>query len=103
MIELNRVYNEDCIVGMQRISDGSVDCIVCDLPYDVLNKRNKHALWDKLIPFDKLWEQYERIIKPNGAIVLFGQGMFTAKLMVSNEKLWRYNLISQKEAGVRGF
>ena len=96
MIELDRIYNEDCLVGMQRIPDGSVDCIICDLPYEVLNKGNKHAQWDRLIPFDKLWKQYERIIKPNGAIVLFAQGMFTAKLMTSNEKLWRYNLIWDK-------
>ena len=66
--------------------------ILCDLPYGV-TARNK---WDCVIPFDKLWEQYERIIKPNGAILLFGQGMFTADLMHSNSKLWRYNLIWQK-------
>ena len=95
-IVMDRIYNEDCLVGMQRITDGSVDCIICDLPYEVLNKGNKSAQWDRLIPFDKLWEQYERIIKPNGAIVLFGSGMFTAKLMTSNEKLWRYNLIWKK-------
>ena len=98
MIELNRIYNEDCLEGMKRIPDGSVDCIICDLPYEVLNKGNKHAQWDRMIPFDKLWEQYERVVKPNGAIVLFAQGMFTAKLMMSNEKLWRYNLIWNKKA-----
>lgn len=103
MIDLNRIYNEDCLVGMQRIPDESVDCIICDLPYEVLNKGNKNARWDRLIPFDKLWQQYERIIKHNGAIVLFGQGMFTAKLMMSNEKLWRYNLIYQKGGRVSGF
>ena len=103
MIELDRIYNEDCLVGMQRIPDGSVDSIICDLPYEVLNKGNKHAQWDRLIPFDKLWEQYERIIKPNGAIVLFAQGMFTAKLMTSNEKLWRYNLIWKKGTRSTGF
>lgn len=88
---------------MQRIPDGSVDCIICDLPYEVLNKGNKHAQWDRLIPFDKLWEQYERIIKQNGAIVLFAQGMFTAKLMTSNGKLWRYNLIWKKGGRISGF
>ena len=103
MIELDRIYNEDCLVGMQRIPDGSVDCIICDLPYEVLNKGNKHAQWDRLIPFDKLWEQYERIIKQNGAIVLFAQGMFTAKLMTSNGKLWRYNLIWKKGGRISGF
>ena len=103
MIDLNRIYNEDCLVGMQRIPDQSVDCIICDLPYEVWHKVIKHARWDRLIPFDKLWQQYERIIKHNGAIVLFGQGMFTAKLMMSNEKLWRYNLIYQKGGRVSGF
>lgn len=103
MIDIDRIYNEDCLVGMQRIPDGSVDCIICDLPYEVLNKGNKHAQWDRLIPFDKLWEQYERIIKLNGAIVLFAQGMFTAKLMTSNEKLWRYNLVWRKGGRISGF
>ena len=102
MIELNKIYNEDCLSGMQRIPDGSVDCIICDLPYEVLHKNNPHALWDRIIPFEPLWEQYERIIKENGAIVLFAQGMFTAKLMMSNQKLWRYNLIWDKQR-VTGF
>jgi len=79
----------DCLNGMKLINDESIDMILCDLPYGV-TARNK---WDTIIPFAPLWIQYERIIKPNGAIVLFGQGMFTARLMISNEKLWRYNLI----------
>ncbi len=103
MIELNKIYNEDCLEGMKRIPDGSVDCIICDLPYEVLNKGNKHAEWDRIIPFDKLWSQYERIIKDTGAIVLFAQGMFTAKLMTSNEQLWRYNLVWQKGGRCSGF
>lgn len=56
MIELNRIYNEDCLEGMKRIPDASVDCIICDLPYEVLNKGNKHAQWDRIIPFEPLWE-----------------------------------------------
>lgn len=86
----------DCLVEMQKIPDKSIDMILCDLPYEVLNKGNKNAQWDRLIPFDKLWEQYNRIIKDNGAIVLFAQGMFTAQLMMSNPKMWRYNLIWDK-------
>lgn len=86
----------DCLVEMQHIPDKSIDMILCDLPYEVLNKGNKHAQWDRLLPFDKLWEQYERIIKGNGAIVLFAQGLFTAQLMMSNPKLWRYNLVWDK-------
>jgi len=66
--------------------------ILCDLPYGQ-TARNK---WDVVIPFDKLWEQYERIIKDTGAIVLFANGMFTADLMESNKKIWRYNLIWEK-------
>ena len=96
MIELNKIYNEDCQEGMKRIPDGSVDCVVCDLPYGVLNKQSEGGGWDNVIPLDSLWEQYKRITKPNAAIILFGQGMFTAKLMMSNEKMWRYNLTWDK-------
>ena len=98
MIELNKIYNEDCLIGMKDIPDKSIDCIICDLPYGVLNKGNVNAKWDSIIPFDQLWKQYERIIKDNGAILLFGQGMFSAELMLSNNKLWRYNLIWDKVA-----
>lgn len=103
MIELNKIYNEDCLEGMKRIPDNSVDCIICDLPYGVLNKKNKHALWDKPLQFDVLWKHYNRIIKDNGAIILFGQGMFTARLMMSNSKMWRYNLIYKKGNCTSGF
>lgn len=85
------IYNEDCLEGMKRIPDGSVDMILCDLPYGVT--KNK---WDTVIPFDKLWEQYRRIIKKNGAIILFSEGIFMAKLMMSNPNMWRYNLIWDK-------
>ena len=67
-MDLNRIYNEDCLEGMKRIPDKSVDCVICDLPYGVLNSGNKYAQWDKILPMDKVWEQYERIIKDNGAI-----------------------------------
>lgn len=90
------LINGDCLVEMSNIQDKSIDMILCDLPYGVLNKGNKNAYWDSVIPFDLLWQQYERIIKDNGAIVLFGQGMFTAKLMMSNPKMWRYNLVWDK-------
>lgn len=77
---------------MKNIEDKSIDMILCDLPYGV-TARNK---WDTVIPFDKLWEQYDRIIKTNGVIVLFGSGMFTAELMMSNKKMWKYNIIWEK-------
>ncbi len=98
MIELNKIYNIDCLIGMQDIEDKSIDMICCDLPYGVLNKNSKSSKWDEIIPFDKLWEQYKRIIKDNGVIVLFGQGMFSAHLMSSNPEMWRYNLIWDKVA-----
>lgn len=97
------LYNDDCLNIMPQIEDKSIDLILCDLPYGVLNKNNEGAKWDNVIPFDKLWEQYERIIKDNGAIVLFASGMFTADLMISNKKLWRYNLIWKKGNRVSGF
>ena len=86
-----KLINGECIEEMKKISDHSIDLILCDLPYGTT--RNK---WDNIISFDDLWEQYERIIKDNGAIVLFGQDKFTAKCMLSNEKLHRYNLIWDK-------
>ena len=91
MLHTNIIYNEDCLSGMDRIPDHTIDAIICDLPYG--STRNS---WDIVIPFDKLWNQYERVVKENGAIVLFGQGMFTSSLMQSNKKWWRYNLIWQK-------
>lgn len=98
----NEIIQGDCLEIMKEIPDGSVDMICCDLPYEVLHKNNPHAQWDRLIPFEPLWEQYERIIKDNGAILLFAQGMFTAKLMLSNPRLWRYNLVWDK-CRVTGF
>lgn len=96
MISLDTIYNEDCLVGMQRIPDGMVDAIITDLPYEVLHRDNPNAQWDRMLPLDKLWEQFNRIIKDNGAILLFCQGMFTAELMMSNRKMWRYNLVWDK-------
>ena len=90
MSDINIIHG-DCLEEMNNIPDKSIDMILCDLPYGTT--RNK---WDSVIPFDKLWEQYNRIIKDNGAIVLFAQGMFTAQLMMSNPKMWRYNLIWDK-------
>lgn len=93
----------DCLEEMKKISNKSINMILCDLPYGVLNKSNLNAKWDCQLPLDKLWEQYNRIIKDNGAIVLFGSGMFTANLMLSNPKMWRYNLIWKKGNRSSGF
>ena len=91
MIELNKIYNEDCLEGMKRIPDGSVDCVICDLPYGTTA-----CAWDSVIPFDKLWEQYNRIIKPTGNIVLFASGRFVFQLYNSQPNKYRYDLIWKK-------
>lgn len=91
-IEYNKICNVDCVEGMKLLPSKSIDMILTDLPYGQ-TARNK---WDIVIPFDKLWKQYSRIIKDDGAIILFANGMFTADLMKSNTKMWRYNLIWEK-------
>ena len=83
---------------MKNIEDKSIDMILCDLPYGQLNKNNPNAQWDCQIDSSLLWNEYCRVIKDNGAIVLFANGMFTADLMYSNKKIWRYNLIWDKVA-----
>ena len=91
ILDKNKIYNEDCLIGMQKIPDNSIDLILCDLPYNMTR-----ISWDCLIPFDKLWEQYKRIIKPGGNIVLFSAGLFTINLIQSNIKDFRYKLIWKK-------
>ena len=88
------IQQGDCLELMQQIQNKSIDMILCDLPYGTT--KNK---WDNIIPLDTLWKGYLRIIKDNGAIVLFADGMFTATLMMSNPKLWRYNLVWDKQRG----
>jgi DNA modification methylase len=99
----NRIINADCLNILKQLPDKCIDMILCDLPYGVLNKKNESAKWDAVIPFKPLWEAYERIIKDDGAIVLTASGMFTAELMLSNKKLWRYNLVWKKGNRVSGF
>lgn len=81
----------DCLELMKDIPDGSVDMILCDLPYGTTQLE-----WDKCIPFEPLWEQYNRIIKQNGAIVLFSSQPFTTDLINSQRKLFRYEIIWEK-------
>ena len=90
-MELNVIYNEDCLIGMQRIPDKSIDAIICDLPYGTTSQK-----WDTVIHFEPLWAQYKRIIKDNGAIVLFGSQPFTSALVMSNPKIFRYEWIWEK-------
>lgn len=101
-LPLDNIYHGDCLTLMPQIPDASIDAVICDLPYGVLHRSNPHARWDQPIPFEPLWAEYERIIRPNGIIILFAQGMFTARLMLSNTRLWRYNLIWDK-GRVTGF
>ena len=91
IIELNKIYNEDCLEGMIQIDNKSIDMILCDLPYGTTACK-----WDIIIPFDKLWEQYKRIIKDNGAIVLCGSQPFTTELIHSNLKGYKYNWVWEK-------
>lgn len=97
------LYNGDCLEVMNQIPDNSIDMILCDLPYGVLNKKNENAKWDCVIDNEKLWKEYERITKESSPIILFAQGMFTAELMMSNTKLWKYNLIWKKGGRSSGF
>ena len=94
MIELNTIYNEDCLIGMEKIPDKSIDMILCDPPYGT--SANK---WDSILDFDKLWQQYERIIKDDGAIILFGSEPFSSHLRLSNSKLYKYDWKWEKPSG----
>lgn len=84
----------DCLDVMNNISDKSIDMILCDLPYG-----KTACKWDAVIPFDKLWECYNRIIKDNGAIILFGSEPFSSYLRMSNLKIYRYDWIWDKQKG----
>jgi site-specific DNA-methyltransferase (adenine-specific) len=90
---VNTIYNDDCLGerGLCTLADQSIDMILCDLPYGTT--RNP---WDSILPLDKLFTEYRRITKPNAAIVLFGQGMFTCQLVQAGPDIWRYNLVWDK-------
>ena len=90
---INKITHGDCLEVMREIKDKSIDMILCDLPYGTT--RNK---WDSIIELDLLWEQYERIIKDNGAIVLFSQTPFDKILGASNLKLLKYEWIWEKSS-----
>ena len=91
-MELNKIYNEECIEGMKRIPDKSVDMILCDLPYGTTACK-----WDTIIPLEELWEQYNRVIKENGAIVLTASQPFTTKLINSNIENFKYTWVWNKK------
>lgn len=83
----NKVFEGDCLEVMRDIPSKSMNMILCDLPYGTTQNN-----WDSVIPLDQLWKHYERIIKDNGVIALTGQGLFTANLMLSNPKLFKYKI-----------
>ena len=89
-----QLFKGDCLEIMRDIPDKSVDMILCDLPYGTTACK-----WDSVIPFEPLWEQYNRIIKDNGAIVLFGSEPFSSALRMSNIKDYKYDLKWQKDQG----
>lgn len=84
----NSLIEGDCMVAMKALPSKSIDMILCDLPYGTTQNK-----WDSIIPLDALWKEYERIIKDNGAIVLTSQGVFTARLILSNLKIFKYKFI----------
>lgn len=84
---LNDVFQGDCLEVMRKIPSASIDMVLCDLPFGTTQNK-----WDSVIDLEKLWMEYERIIKPKGVIVLNSQGVFTAKLILSNEKLFKYKI-----------
>ena len=88
---INRLFEGDCLEYMEKIPDGSVDMILCDLPYGMTQTQ-----WDCYIPLEELWKQYKRVIKQNGAIVLTSNGVFTAKLILSQPGIFKYKWVWEK-------
>lgn len=81
----------DCLIEMAKIPDKSIDCVICDLPYGTTACK-----WDVVIPFDKLWEQYRRIVKDNGVLLLFGSEPFSSMMRMSNLKMYKYDWVWEK-------
>lgn len=93
-MERDYIEQGDCLQLMQQIPDKSIDMILCDLPYGTTACK-----WDSIIPIESLWKEYNRIIKENGAIILFGSEPFTSVLICSQIKLFRYDLVWDKQKG----
>lgn len=83
-----QIYNEDCIKGMKKIPDKSVNAVIADLPFGITNCK-----WDSVIDFDKLWQELHRVLKPYSAVVLFSSGRFTHQLIASNFAEFKYKWI----------
>ena len=88
---LNRVFQADCLEKMKDIPDHSIDMVLCDLPYGMTQNA-----WDSYIPLDQLWAHYRRILKKTGVVALTSQGLFTARLILSQEKLFKYKWVWEK-------
>lgn len=98
MLELNKIYLGNCLDVMQDIDDKSVDMILCDLPYGTTACK-----WDSIIPFEPLWKEYKRIMKPNTAVVLFGTEPFASQLRLSNLKMFKYDWVWLKSKSGSAF
>jgi site-specific DNA-methyltransferase (adenine-specific) len=94
-METSNILQGDCLELMKDMPNETIDMVLCDLPYGTTQCK-----WDTVIPFDKLWEQYERIIKPNGVIVLTASQPFTSALVMSNIKMFKYDWVWRKPKGV---
>lgn len=98
------LYQGDCLEEMNQIASGSVDLILCDLPYGTTDRKgisekgdNRVLSWDTVIPLDKLWEQYKRVLKSSGAVVLTADQPFTSQLVISNLDWFKYEWIWKKK------
>ena len=96
MFELNKIYNEDCLEYMDKLIEQcvTVDAIITDPPYGTTACK-----WDSVIPFDEMWQRLDKLIKPNGAIVLFGSEPFSSALRMSNIKNYKYDWVWNKDKG----
>lgn len=90
-LDINTINQGGCLELLNGIPDKSIDMVLCDLPYGRTKNR-----WDIIIPFDKLWKQYDRIVKDNGVVALYADGMFMADMMNSNRDNWKYNIVWDK-------
>lgn len=91
MLDFNNIYNIDCLEGMKDIPDKSIDCIITDLPYGSIRMS-----WDCVIPLDKLWHQWNRILVDNGTVLLFGSEPFSTKLRMAALDKFKYDWIWHK-------
>jgi len=85
-MEIDNIYNMDCLEGMKAIPSGSIDAVICDPPYGTTDCK-----WDSVVPFEPMWEQFNRILKANGTVVMFGSEPFSSQLRMSNIEQYKYD------------